>query len=184
MLVKDNQPTLFQALQDWFDQPQVWRNLDCRTATTVNKGHGRIERRTVTASAACRYLDWPGLEQVLLFEAKVINTKTGVVTQTRRYAVTSLPHQQASAEQLLALRRHHWTIENLLHSPRDVWFREDASRIRTGQAPLIMASLRNLILNLLRGFGYSSLKQARQLFAAYPARAFGLLELPVDFRLE
>ncbi len=181
MLVKENQATLLQTLRDWFDQPWVWRNLDHRTATTVNKGHGRIEHRTVIASAACRYLDWPDLEQVMLFETKVVNTKTGQLAHTRRYAITSLPRQQASAAQLLALRRHHWAIENLLHYPRDVWFREDASRLRSGQAPIALASFRNLILNLLRGFGYRSLKFARERFAAHPDRAFGLLELPVDF---
>ena len=117
----------------------------------------------------------------MLFETKIVNTKTDEVSHTRRYAITSLSRQQASAAQLLALRRRHWAIENLLHYPRDVWFREDASRIRSGQAPIALASFRNAILNLLRGFGYHSLKFARELFAAHPDRAFGLLELPVDF---
>lgn len=184
MLVKENQPQLRQALADWFDHPARWRHLDSRTATTVNKGHGRRERRTVTVSAACRYLDWPDLAQVLMFETSVVNTKTGATTHTGCYALTSLPQPQASAAQLLGLRRQHWSIENKLHYPRDVWWQEDASRIRSGQAPAVMASFRNVILNLLRGFGYYSLKTARELFAAHPARAFGLLELPVDFRFE
>lgn len=184
MLVKDNQPDLYQQLQDWFAHPTRWRYLDCRTATTVNKGHGRLERRTVTVSAACGYLDWPDLAQVVHFETRVLHTKTGEVSLSHTYAITSLPPAQASADRLLALRRHHWAIENALHYPRDVWLGEDASRIRVGQAPRVMASFRNLILNLLRGFAYPSLKSARELFAAHPDRAFGLLELPVDFRSE
>jgi predicted transposase YbfD/YdcC len=184
MLVKENQPKLYGELQFWFDHPLRWQYLDCRTASTMNKGHGRLEQRTVTVSAACRYLDWPDLEQVICFETRSVNTKTQVVSEQRCFAITSLPPQQASAAQLLALRRQHWAIENLLHYPRDVWLQEDASRIRTGQAPKVMASLRNGILNLLRGFGYHSIKKARELFAAHPHRALGLLELPVDFRLE
>ena len=184
MLVKENQPELYRELHDWFDHPTRWRALDCRTASTVNKGHGRLERRTITVSAACRYLDWPGLEQVIRFDTRVMNTKTGAVSHTHTYAITSLSRQQVSAAQLLTLRRQHWAIENRLHYPRDVWLREDASRIRSGQAPTVMASLRNAILNLLRGFGYDSLKKARERFAAQPMRALGLLELPVDFRLE
>jgi len=184
MLVKENQPELYRELHDWFDHPTRWRALDCRTASTMGKGHGRLERRTITVSAACRYLDWPGLEQVIRFETRSVNTQTQAVSEQLCYAITSLPPQQASAAQLLALRRQHWAIENLLHYPRDVWLREDASRIRTEQAPIVMASIRNGLLNLLRGFGYHSIKKARELFAVHPHRALGLLELPVDFRLE
>ena len=130
MLVKQNQPDLYRELQHWFDHPTPWQHLDRRTASTVNKGHGRLERRTVTVSAACRYLDWPGLEQVICFETRSVNTKTQAVAEQRCFAITSLSPQQASAACLLTLRRQHWAIENLLHYPRDVWLREDASRIR------------------------------------------------------
>ena len=35
------------------------------TATTLDKGHGRIERRTLKATTALNdYLDWPGVGQV------------------------------------------------------------------------------------------------------------------------
>ncbi len=184
MLVKENQPDLFQELQYWFDHAAIWRQLDRRTASTVNKGHGRLERRTVTVSEACRDLDWPDLAQVMCFEARLVNTKTGQVSHSRSFAVTSLPRPLAVAAQLLALRRQHWAIENRLHYPRDVRFQEDASRIRSGQAPTVLAAVRNAMLNLLRGFGYDSLKKVRERFAAQPIRALGLLELPVDFRLE
>lgn len=184
MLVKENQPALFKELQNWFDHPHVWRNLDHRTAKQVNKGHGRIETRQVTVSMSCAYLDWPDVEQVILFEKRVVYTKTGEIETSQVYGITSLPRDEASAQDLLSLKRRHWSIENELHYPRDKWFGEDASRIRTGQAPRMMASLRNLLLSLLRAFGYSSLKYARERFAAFPHRALGLLELPVNAKLE
>ena len=35
------------------------------TATTLQKGHGRRERRALTATTALKeYLDWPGVNQV------------------------------------------------------------------------------------------------------------------------
>ena len=38
---------------------------DCVTAHTIDKGHGRIETRALTASSEIAgYLDWPGLAQV------------------------------------------------------------------------------------------------------------------------
>ena len=51
------------------------------------------------------------------------------------------------------LRRGHWTIENKVHWVRDVTYREDASRVRTGPRPRIMATLGNLAIGLIRQAG-------------------------------
>jgi hypothetical protein len=57
----------------------IWRNLDYRTAKQVNKGHDRIETRRITVSMSCGYLDWPDVEQVMLFEKRVVHTNTGEI---------------------------------------------------------------------------------------------------------
>jgi hypothetical protein len=65
------------------------------------------------------------------------------------YATTSLPFEQARPARLADLLRGHWTIENGLHWVRDVTFAEDASQVRTGNAPTVMATLRNLAIGVL-----------------------------------
>jgi len=65
------------------------------------------------------------------------------------YAITSLPRGRAGPDDLLALVRQHWSIENRLHYRRDVALREDASRIRSGNAPQARAALRNTVLRLV-----------------------------------
>ena len=44
--------------------------------------------------------------------------------------------------------RGHWGIENPLHWRLDVVLGDDASRIRKGNAPAIMTSIRHLCMNL------------------------------------
>jgi predicted transposase YbfD/YdcC len=56
--------------------------------------------------------------------------------------------------------RSHWAIENSLHYVKDVTFGEDASLIRTGNAPTNFSIIRNISINLLRRLNYSTLKQA------------------------
>jgi predicted transposase YbfD/YdcC len=56
--------------------------------------------------------------------------------------------------------RNHWKIENCLHYPKDVTFREDASKVRTGQAPENTSLIRNIAINLFRGKGYENMAQA------------------------
>ena len=58
-------------------------------------------------------------------------------------AVTSLGPERASAKRLLAIARGHWWIENRLHWVRDMSLGEDACRVRTGEAPEILAAMRN-----------------------------------------
>jgi predicted transposase YbfD/YdcC len=80
------------------------------------------------------------------------------------YAVTSLARARASPEALLALNRPHWGIENQLHWRRDIGFAEDASQIRSENAPQALASLRNTVLRLLHPFR-QPVRATRQIFA-------------------
>jgi predicted transposase YbfD/YdcC len=71
------------------------------------------------------------------------------VSRETCYAVTSLTITQASHAQLAAIRGH-WGIEDRLHWVRDLDFDEDRSQVRTASGPRIMASLRNLVITILR----------------------------------
>lgn len=84
----------------------------------------------------------------------------GQVTREVAYAITSLDRTQAEAATLLTCWRKHWAIENRLHWVRDVTLGEDASRIRSGSAPQIMAALRNAAISLLRLSGVTNLAAA------------------------
>lgn len=118
------------------------------TATTTDKGHGRQERRTLRRTTILtKTQDWAGLKQG--FELTRERTIGGVTTRETVYGITSLSVGEADARRLLALTRGHWEIENGLHYKRDVTLGEDASRVRRGAAPQVMAALRNSVLHLL-----------------------------------
>ena len=122
---------------------------DLACAQTVEKGHGRIETRTIGVSRECAaHLGWPGAAQACRIER--IREQAGKRSREVAYAVTSLSPQQAGPSALLALWRGHWLIENQLHWRRDAILREDHSQIRTGTIPQAMAALRNAMLHLVR----------------------------------
>lgn len=153
---------------------------DFRTATQVNKDHGRLEKRTLTASRMLKdYLDWPYLEQVFKLTRRFTNLKTGQVSIQTCYGLTSLSPDQAGPEQLLAHLRSHWGIENGLHYRRDVTLKEDRCRLRIGHAARTMATLNNLVLALILRQGYTNVPEARRKFAACPLEALKLIfQLP------
>ena len=82
--------------------------------------------------------------------------------------VTSLDASWA-AQDLLAMVRAHWRIENTLHYVRDVTLGEDASAVRSGAAPRVMAALRNAILGVLHRRGWRNIAAALRHYAWRPA---------------
>jgi len=187
--VKENQPQLYKNIQALFapeyPKPGFGKiQTDFLTAQTVNKGHGRIETRTITTSEMLNtYSGWPGLAQVYRLERQFQWWRNGTCYRTScevEFGITSLTRQEASPKQLLQIRRSHWGIETGLHYRRDVTLKEDATRMTVGNTGKVMASLNNLVLALARQAGFHNTAQARRWFAADLSRALTLLTSPVS----
>lgn len=147
-----------------------------RAVETVNKGHGRREKRTLWASTELNdYLDWPGVAQVFRIERVIWHEKQRGYTRQVVYGLTSLLPERASPKKLLALVRGYWEIETGLHYRRDVTLKEDATRLTVGNAGHVMAILNNAVIGLCLQNGYRNLAQARRLFNARAELALNLL---------
>lgn len=120
------------------------------------------------------YTDWPGLEQAFRLERQ--RTIQGRTTMEIAYGTTSLPREQADARRLLELCRSHWGVENSLFHIRDLTFGEDHCRVRSGSAPVILASLRNLAIYLLVRHGSRNKAASLRRHAAQPRLALALIQ--------
>jgi predicted transposase YbfD/YdcC len=149
------------------------------TARSVEKGHGRLECRTIQVSSALRgYLEWPHAEQVFKMERHTRRLKDGKETSQIVYGITSLSAEKASPQRLLALVRKHWQIENGLHYRRDETLREDWCHLRIGDAQQTMSIINNLLLGLLLRGRCRNVPQARRFYAAHPEKAIRLISHP------
>lgn len=172
LTVKDNQPTLRADLLTYFADPHA----SVQTATTTDRHRGRTEVRTLRVSTemnAYLALRWPYVRQVAQLTRTI--TRKSTTTQEVVYLITSLTPQDADPLRLLTLIRGHWSIENRLHYVRDVSFHEDRSQIRTGNAPQLLATLRNLVITLIHRFGSCQIAATRRHFASCPQQALALL---------
>jgi predicted transposase YbfD/YdcC len=168
LVVKANQPTLLARCQrlPWHRVPVADRTRD--------HGHGRVEIRTLKA-VSVNHFGFPHTAQVLQ-----VTRRTRALHAPRRFktvtihAVTSLTHAQASPARLADLIRGHWGIE-ALHHVRDVTYAEDASQVRTGSGPHVMATLRNLAVGVLCRSGPVNMAAALRRHARDPRRPLDTL---------
>jgi hypothetical protein len=142
----------------------------------VDKGHGRLEvRRIRTTTILTTHQDWKGLKQgFALTRERTVKGKTTVEVVD---GITSLPAERADAARLLALSRAHWGIENGAHHRRDVTLGEDASRIRKGAAPQVMAALRSTVITLAQEVAPTLAAAVRRLANCF-SEPLALLGLP------
>lgn len=156
--LKGNQSGLLKAVETHFVAEDTFHQ--------ISKGHGRIEKRTVSISHQLEHIpEFPGLRTLIRVdsERQVYRSHIIEVSYETRYYVASLIE---SAQSLAARIRGYWGVENKVHYVRDVTQGEDASRIRTGELPQIWAVARNLALNLYRENGYKNMAQAQRLAGA------------------
>jgi predicted transposase YbfD/YdcC len=184
MTVKENTPGLFARLDalDWASAPVAH--------TSVDTGHGRRERRTIRVLPAPSDLPFPHAAQVFLIERYTTRTMRKRTKGSRKYrkvqvhtavavlGVTSLSAREAAPEHLAAYVRGHWSIENKIHWVRDVTLGEDASQVRTGSRPRVMATIRNLVIGLIRQAGYTKIAATIRRIRNDPRLLFRLLGLP------
>jgi len=178
--VKDNQPDLREEIATLFapTTPLPATStpaMDLRTARTTEKGHGRLEVRTLTASSdLAGYSTWPHVAQVFRLESRTTDA-LGQIRTDIRYGITSLPAHVADAARLLELTCGQWGIENGLHYRQDVTFQEDRSQLRMGRAPEVLAALNNTAIGLFLLRHHHNVAQARRSFAYHFDRALATL---------
>lgn len=105
-------------------------------------------------------LDFPGVFQAWRIERTVTDTWGLPRSHEVAYRISSLTTWQANPADIAALVRGQWGIENRSHYVRDVTYAEDRSQVRTGSAPQVMATLRNIAISLLRLDGHTNIAKA------------------------
>jgi predicted transposase YbfD/YdcC len=149
LALKGNQGTTFSEVKSFLDDAIDRKVKGLSYKETIDKGHGRLERRRYWQSRQIDWFadkeQWEGLKSVGVVEST--REKNGHRSVERRYYISSL---DVDIDQFARAVRGHWSIENQLHWVLDVVFAEDQSRARTENAAENLAALRRLALGLAR----------------------------------
>jgi predicted transposase YbfD/YdcC len=149
LALKGNQESLHQATIAHIDEQLEGDLAQAQEHVTIEKGHGREERRTYLQLPAPESLpgfaQWKGLKSIGVVTSCCL--RDGKETIEVRYYISSLA---VSVKKFAHAVRSHWGIENSCHWSLDITYREDESRIRDRHLRENFAWLRRLTLSLLK----------------------------------
>lgn len=151
LAVKDNQPTLYAEMENFFDQAHAveWEEVLNSFHQEIDKSHGRIETREVRVVEDLDWLPnackWKNL--VCLIEVRSTRQKAGATASEvfRRFYISS---RRASSKDFAKWIRQHWHIENKCHWIADVIFNEDNILMDRGNSAENLGLFRRLAMNM------------------------------------
>ena len=149
LAVKTNQAILYEEIKEYFSYAEKEEAEKLSTYETLEKNHGRIEKRKYWISSDIGYLTgkekWKNLKTIGKVESiREMDEKRSF--ETRYYILD----QEMTAEEMSRIVRGHWGIENNLHWVLDVHFREDACKIKAEKAMQNLSLIRKICYNLMK----------------------------------
>ncbi len=152
LALKANHKDLHNEVCSLFNLAEIngFNDFESDKHEEINKGHGRIEKRSCSCLSVHDLLEhvaggWTSLNTVVKVDSSR-EIGDNVTTETR-YCISSLP---CAASTIAHAVRAHWGIENSLHWVLDVVFREDESRIRKDHSPENFATIQKIVFNLIK----------------------------------
>lgn len=153
--------------------------------TEVDKGHGRVERRelwAVEAGPLGAYLvqeyGWPGVRQVGWVQRWRRASAAGRESAEWETWISSATWEQARPATIAQGLRGHWAIENGVHWVRDVTWGED--RLHGRAIGLVLATLRNTAMNLIRRLEYRFIPDGWRWISARQDYGLPILTQPLE----
>ena len=152
LAVKDNHPTLHQAIKAFFDEhlDNDLQDVPHRRHETYETGHGRRDERYYYLAKLPDDFpmkgEWAGFRAIGL-AVRMTEKKDGTTSDDARFFICS---RYLSGPRFAQAVRGHWGIENSLHWVLDVTFDEDQSRTRNRHMANNLSWLRRFAISLLK----------------------------------
>lgn len=154
LALKGNQGLFHKEVEEYMKDAikNDFKGIECSTKTTLEKGHGRIEKREYFQTNDIEWFSekklWKGLKSIGMVRRTVNRDDKESIEQC--YYISSLQAPTDGECELFAKAvRKHWGIESC-HWMLDVVFREDESLVRKNNGAENLSMLRKIAMNILK----------------------------------
>lgn len=149
LALKANQGTMYHEVNEYFHDEKILKELEYYSET--EKSHSKFIKREYYISNDINWItnfkDWKNMRSIG-YEKKVIesiNSDKKIIEE--RFFIISFEHDiKVFADAV----RKHWGVENNLHAPLDIVFREDDNTTLEKNGAKNLSILRRIALNIIK----------------------------------
>ena len=152
--LKANQGRMYEDVYAMFDDKymnEADKDCEYEIYTTIEKGHGRIEKRTCYVLNEVEFFtdylaEWKGLKKIFAVKRE-IERNGKKTTEISCY----LSSKNTSAEKLLSYTRKHWQVESF-HWLLDMNYDEDNSRVTNVNSQMCLNVIRKFCITIIKKY--------------------------------
>lgn len=152
LALKNNQKTFYKDVKDYLDDEEILSEIAQNNYyETVEKAHSKIVTRKYYMTSDIKWLynqeKWEKLKSIGVEKKIIESIQTGKITEEKRYFIISFKEDIHSFADAV---RKHWGVENNLHAPLDLVFKEDANRTLEKNGARNLGILKRICLAILK----------------------------------
>ena len=152
LALKKNQKTFYDDVKDYLVDLGILKEIEKENyAEDVEKSHSKIITRKYYMTSKISWLEnkekWEKLKSIGVEKKTIESIQTGEVTEENRYFIISFKDDIHSFADAV---RKHWGVENNLHAPLDIVFKEDANRTLEKNGAKNLGILKRICLAVLK----------------------------------
>lgn len=152
LALKKNQKSFYEDVKDYLDDEDILKELrsECYSED-IEKSHSKIITRKYYMTSKISWLNnkdkWDKLESIGVEKKIIESIQTGEITEENRYFIISFKDDIHSFADAV---RKHWGVENNLHAPLDIVFKEDANKTLEKNGAKNLGILKRICLSILK----------------------------------
>ena len=148
--VKENQKLTYEEIKEYYDDKVLLEQIERTNYKKVTeKEHNGIMIREYYMTDDISWMNkkekWPGIKSIGL--AKNTMERNGKITIEKRYYIVSFSND---IELFSKSVRAEWGVENNLHAPLDIVFKEDANKTLEKNGAKNLGIIRRIVLSILK----------------------------------
>ena len=152
LALKKNQKTFYDDVKNYLDDIDILKDIEKESYyEEKEKSHSKIITRKYYMTSNISWLNnrekWDKLKSIGVEKKIIESIQTGEVKEENRYFIISFEDDISTFADAV---RKHWGVENNLHAPLDIVFKEDANRTLEKNGARNLGILKRICLAVLK----------------------------------
>ena len=149
LALKANQGTMYEEVSEYFHDKELLKDLECYSET--EKSHSKFIKREYYISNDIKwmtnYKDWENFKSIGYEKKTIESINNDKNTIEERFFIISFENEVKVFADAV---RKHWGVENNLHAPLDIVFREDKNTTLEKNGSRNLSILKRIALNIIK----------------------------------